>query len=80
MPGATRQAFEAQLYEWVRSDELYLALGYGKIVKLSGMKKSDFLAVFSNRSAEISTFMKSNKLSHKRSEDLKKIVGYYNTL
>ena len=61
-------------------DELYLALGYGKIVKLSGMKKNDFLAVFSNRSTEISTFMKSNKLSHKRSEGLKKIVGYYNTL
>ena len=62
-----------------QKDELYLAVDQRIKVKLSGVKKSDFLSYFGNRSQEMEDFMKNNKLSYKKVEHLAKIIGYYNT-
>ncbi len=62
-----------------QKDELYLAVDQRIRTKLSGIKKSDFLSYFGNRSQEMEDFMKNNKLSYKKAEHLVKILGYYNT-
>lgn len=61
-------------------DEIYLGRDQQVITKLSGIKKSDFLELFGSRSQEIKSFLKKNKLSFKKVDDLEKIIGYYNTL
>lgn len=60
-------------------DELYLAIDQKVVTKLSGIKRKDFLQFFGSRSEEISSFMKKNKLSHKKVEDLTKVLGYFNS-
>lgn len=63
-----------------QKDELYLALDQIVLAKLTGIKKSKFMSFFGSRSKEMSTFIKKNKLSYKKTDDIKKIIGYYNSL
>lgn len=59
-------------------DLLYLYLN-DNLVKIPS-KKSSFPAIFGTKEAQIKSFMKKNKLRHKKVEDIKKVVQYYNTL
>lgn len=43
-------------------------------------KKSKFLALFTDKSSDIESYVKRNKLSFKNTEDLIKIFSYYNSL
>ncbi len=59
-------------------DEIYIAKN-NEAIELP-KKKKDILNFFSHKSKEIELFAKKNKLSFKKSEDLIKIINYYNTL
>ena len=61
-------------------DELYLASADGKLIKLSKKGKKDFFKSFGDKSDQIKSFVKENKLGYKKTNDLKKIVQYYNTI
>jgi hypothetical protein len=60
------------------SDELYLALNNTTLVKLP-TKKKEFYKTFGSKASEIKSYMKKNKLSYKKVEDLKKVVAHFNT-
>lgn len=60
-------------------DELYIALENRNPVKLSKDKK-EFLEIFGDKSKEMKTFIKHNKLNYRKVEDLKKIIQYFNIL
>ena len=60
-------------------DEYYLALDNNSVQKLPKNKK-EFIEVFGDKSEIIQSFMKQNKLNHRRLDDLKKIIQYYNIL
>jgi hypothetical protein len=62
-----------------RKDELYIAIE-GKDLAEVPRKKKDFFKIFGDQGTVIKEYMKKNKLGHKRVEDLKKIMTYYNTL
>ena len=59
-------------------DEIYIAKN-NEAIKLP-TKKKDILNFFSNKSKEIDLFAKKNKIGFKKTEDLIKIINYYNTL
>lgn len=43
-------------------------------------KKGDLLHIMRNRSAEVKSFMKKNKLKYDRREDLAKVTAFYNSI
>jgi hypothetical protein len=61
-----------------RKDELYIAFDKN-VVKVPSSKK-EFYSLFGSNSGAIKTYIKKNKLSHKKIDDLKKIVIHSNTL
>jgi hypothetical protein len=61
-------------------DELYLAIDDRELIKISGLNKKEFAACFGDQSEAITSFLKENRFSHKKLEDLKKTVHYYNSL
>ena len=62
-----------------RKDELFLARN-GKELELIPRKKKTFYGIFGDKSSDIKSFVKKNKLGYKKAKDLKKIIAYYNTL
>lgn len=62
-----------------RKDELYFVLKNKGIIKVPS-KKKDFFNLFDSESSRIKDYMKKNKLSYKKSQDLKKLVAYLNTI
>lgn len=61
------------------SDEYFLALANKDLVKMP-RKKKDFFKVFGDQENAIKSYVKKEKLSHKKLGDLEKIVTYFNTL
>lgn len=61
-----------------KKDEFYISFDKS-VVKVPSRKK-EFYSLFGNNSNTMKTYMKENKLSHKKVDDLKKIVTYSNTL
>ena len=41
------------------------------------LKKKDILKIFKSKQNEVTSFVKSNKLSYKKEEDVTKIFNYY---
>jgi len=62
-----------------KDDEHFLALNNTTFVKIPSNKKS-FYDLFGNKSSEIKTYVKKNKLNHKDIDDLRKVVDHFNTL
>ena len=62
-----------------RKDELYLALQNKGLVKVP-TKKKIFHSIFGDHASTMKTYMKKNKLSYKKVDDLKKAVAHFNTL
>ena len=62
-----------------RKNELYIAFNNVDPIKIP-TKKSAFYNVFGSKSSQIKNYMKKNKLSSKKLEDIKKIVKHFNTL
>ena len=49
-------------------------------IKKFSLKKKEILPLFGSKSKDVVAFVKENKLSYKKDEDLKKIFKYYSTL
>lgn len=62
-----------------RKDDVFYLISNNSIVEIS-TKKKNFYPLFGSNSAKIKKFVKSNKLNIKKTEDLKKIVMYSNTI
>ena len=60
-------------------DEFYFRFDKNNILEVPGNKKK-FYAIFKENESKIKKYIKSNKLSIKKTEDLIKIVNYSNTL
>ena len=56
-------------------NELYIAFNNTNPIKVPS-KKKDFYNVFGSKSTLIKDYMKKNKLSHKKIEDIRKIIEY----
>ena len=65
--------------DFKRKDDAFYLISNNSIVKISTKKKSFYL-LFGSNSAKIKKFVKSNKLNIKKTEDLKKIIMYSNTI
>jgi hypothetical protein len=61
-----------------KKDELYIS--FNKALVKVPSKKKDFYPLFGSNAEAMKTYMKKNKLSHKKINDLKKIVTHSNTL
>lgn len=61
-----------------KSDVLYILINGNNLVQVPS-KKKDFYTVFGSNATAIKNYMKENKLSFKKTEDLKKVVGYLNS-
>lgn len=59
-------------------DEFFIALSSGKIVEVPHRKKA-FFQLFDENADKVKAYMKAQKLNHKDSEDLKKIVDWLNS-
>ena len=62
-----------------RKDELYIAFDDSGIVEVPS-KKKEFYNIFGSNSSAVKSHMKKNKLSHKKVDDLKKVVQFLNGL
>ena len=62
-----------------KKDKNFIAFENTKI-KIVPRKKKSFYALFIGKKEKIKKFMKTQKLSHKKIDDLVKIVTYYNSL
>ena len=62
----------------LKDDTYYLKLGESSAVKIKG--KKDLLEILDDQQNKLKTFIKSNKLSTSKSEDLIKIISFYNDL
>jgi len=60
-------------------DEFFIHFANNKVIKLP-KKKKDFLTLFSKKSKELDLFAKKNKIGFKKTEDLIKIISYYNAM
>lgn len=60
-------------------ESYYYSEGFGSFSKLRSSKKK-VLALFKDKSEEVSSFVKANKLKFNNKEDLTKIFDYYNKL
>ena len=60
-------------------DELYIAMDNKVLVKLS-KKKKEFYKAFGDKANQIKNYVKENKLSYKKVDDVINIVSYFNTL
>ncbi|NOR28544.1 MAG: hypothetical protein GQ540_08450 [Lutibacter sp.] len=70
---------EDKLARFNSSESFYYKLGNSKVLLLPKSKK-DFLKSFSDKSNDIASFMKHNKLKKSKKEDIIKILEYYSTL
>jgi hypothetical protein len=57
-------------------DVYYYKIGNGEVMKVSNLKK--MIDSFPDKQNELTQFAKKEKLSHKKEEDLMKLVRYYN--
>jgi hypothetical protein len=57
-------------------DVYYYKIGNGEVMKVSNLKK--MIDSFPDKHQELTQFAKKGKLSHKKEEDLIKLVRYYN--
>ena len=60
-------------------DEMYIALEDNSLVKVS-KNKNQFFSAFGDKESDMKSYMKENRLNHKKLKDLKKAVSYFNTL
>lgn len=60
-------------------DKIFLRYEDGSIVEIPS-KKKNFYQVFKDKSKDVKSFVKSNKLSIKKLQDIKQIVTFYNSL
>ena len=65
--------------KFVTSESFYFKSKNNNTILLP-KKKKDFLKSFNNKSTEIASYMKKNKLKNSKKEDLIKILTYYSTL
>lgn len=75
-PGAYKQAEPAKFDK--KENEYYIKVGMNEAKIISN--KNDLEEVFPDHTKEIETFIKKNKIKHRKPEDLKKMVQYYNSL
>ena len=61
-----------------RNDEFYIATK-SRVIQLPTNKKS-FYKFFGPKAAKIKSYLKKNRLSYKKIDDLEKVITYYNTL
>jgi len=60
-------------------DSYYACFENNNAIKIPSSKKQ-FQSLFNTKNKEISTYMKKNKLNHKKKEDLIKIFNYYTSI
>lgn len=65
--------------EFIRLDDKYFIINSSSIPVLVNNKKT-LLKCLDDKSSEIEFFLKKNKLSVKKTEDLKSLIEYYNSL
>jgi len=75
-PGAYKEAEPAK---FVRKPDVYF-IRFGEDAAQRISNKKDLLNVFPNRKAEVSTFIKKNKVKYNKVDKLKSLIEYYNTL
>lgn len=71
-----QKAIEADLK---RENDIYYLKNKEEITKIP-TKKKKFYLLFNDKSSDIKTYCKKNKINIKEKDDLIKVIGYYNTL
>ena len=64
---------------YMGKDRLFIAFNNKNLQEIPKKKKA-FYNLFGNKSPEIKKFMKANKLSHKKGDDLVKITNYFSSI
>lgn len=62
-----------------RKDVLFITIDGQNLVEVPSKKKT-FYTIFGDRTSDVKSFMKKNKLSYKKASDLKKVVQFLNGL
>ncbi|MCG6187059.1 hypothetical protein [Maribellus maritimus] len=75
-PGAYKAAEPAKFDR--KNDEYYIWIKKNEAKMISG--KNDIVDVFPDNHEKIEAFIKKNKIKHRKPEDLKQLVQYYNSL
>lgn len=75
-PGAYKQAEPAKFDK--KADDYYIKVGLSEAKIISN--KNDLTDAFPDHNKEIESFIKANKIKHRKPEDLKQVVQYYNSL
>ena len=66
--------------KYVKTAKYYLIDNDSKTITSVKLKKKSLAAIFKGKSSDIESYVKNNKLSFKKENDLKKIFKYYNSL
>ncbi len=66
--------------KYVKTAKYYLIDNDTKTITSVKLKKKSLAAIFKGKSSDIESYVKNNKLSFKKENDLKKIFKYYNSL
>ncbi len=66
--------------KYVKTAKYYLIDNDSKTITSVKLKKKSLAAIFKGKSSDIELYVKNNKLSFKKENDLKKIFKYYNSL
>ncbi|MBN1987496.1 MAG: hypothetical protein JW761_14390 [Prolixibacteraceae bacterium] len=75
-PGAYKEAEPAKFER--KTDSYYIRVGTSEAKLISG--KKDMMEVFPDNHEKMEAFIKKNNTKHRKAEDLKQLVQYYNSL